>query len=67
MTVVTTFGAVTPPVGISAYIVGGSDPDIPLETVFKGVILFFPAYFLTIFLLIVWPDLALFLPKLLKG
>lgn len=36
ITVVTTLGAVTPPVGATTYVVGAMAKDVPLEDVFKG-------------------------------
>ena len=66
LTVVTTLGAVTPPVGICAYVVSGMAPDIPLSTVFKGVLWFIPAYAITMGLMILFPQIALFLPSLVK-
>ena len=66
VTVVTTMGAITPPVGICAYIVAGMAKDIPLSTVFKGVIWFIPAYCLTMALMMIFPKIALFLPSLVK-
>lgn len=66
LTVVTTLGAVTPPVGICAYVVKGMAPDIPLSTVFKGVLWFIPAYAITMGLMILFPQIALFLPSLVR-
>jgi tripartite ATP-independent transporter DctM subunit len=66
LTVVTTLGAVTPPVGICAYVVSGMAPDIPLSTVFKGVLWFIPAYVITMGLMILFPQIALFLPGLVR-
>jgi len=66
LTVVTTLGAITPPVGICAYVVSGMSEDIPLSTVFKGVSWFIPAYILTLTIMILFPDLVLFLPKLIR-
>jgi tripartite ATP-independent transporter DctM subunit len=67
LTVVTTMGAVTPPVGICAYVVSGmSGGDISLSTVFKGVLWFIPAYCVTMAILIIFPQIALFLPKLVR-
>ena len=66
ITVVTTLGAVTPPVGATTYVVGGMAKDVPLEEVFKGVAYFLPAYLLCIFILMVFPKLVLFLPGLLN-
>jgi len=66
LTVVTTMGAITPPVGICAYVVSGMAPDISLSTVFKGVIWFIPAYCVTMAIMIFFPEIALFLPGLVK-
>jgi C4-dicarboxylate transporter DctM subunit len=66
ITVVTTMGAVTPPVGICAYVVSGMAENIPLSTVFKGVLWFIPAYCVTMAVMIIFPQIALFLPSLVK-
>lgn len=65
ITLITTMGAITPPVGVNAYIVNGLAPDIAIETVFKGVSYFLLAYIVCIILLLVFPQIALFLPNLL--
>jgi len=66
LTVVTTMGAVTPPVGICAYVVSGMAEDIPLSTVFKGVLWFIPAYAVTMAIIIIFPQISLFLPSLVR-
>lgn len=66
LTVVTTLGAITPPVGICAYVVSGMADDIPLSTVFKGVFWFIPAYVITMALMIIFPNFVLFLPRLIR-
>lgn len=66
LTVVTTMGAITPPVGISAYVVAGMNKDIPMGTIFRGVTFFIPAYIITIILMLRYPEIALFLPSLVK-
>ncbi len=66
ITVITTLGAVTPPVGATTYVVGGMAKDVPLEDVFKGVSFFLPAYILCIILLLLLPDLVTFLPGLIR-
>jgi tripartite ATP-independent transporter DctM subunit len=55
LNVLTTMGAVTPPVGVCAYIVSGIDPAIPLQVTFKGVLYFLPAYFGLLLLLLICP------------
>jgi tripartite ATP-independent transporter DctM subunit len=66
ITIVTTLGAVTPPVGATTYVVGGMAKDVPLERVFRGVAYFLPAYILCIIIMMVFPDVVLFLPGLLN-
>lgn len=65
ITIVTTLGAVTPPVGATTYVVGGMAKDVPLERVFQGVAYFLPAYILCIILMMLFPKVVLFLPNLL--
>jgi len=66
ITIVTTLGAVTPPVGATTYVVGGMAKDVPLERVFKGVAYFLPAYIICVILMMFFPKVVLFLPNLLN-
>jgi tripartite ATP-independent transporter DctM subunit len=66
ITVVTTMGAVTPPVGATTYVVGGMARDVRLEEVFKGVAYFLPAYIICIIFLMIFPILITFLPGLIR-
>lgn len=66
ITVVTTLGAVTPPVGATTYVVGGMAKDVPLEDVFKGVAFFLPAYIICVLLLMILPEIVTFLPSLIR-
>ncbi|MCS7280273.1 MAG: TRAP transporter large permease [Desulfobacterota bacterium] len=66
LTVVTTMGAVTPPVGISAYIVSGISKEIPLSVVFRGISFFLPSYIMTLILLNLFPSLVTFFSGLVK-
>ncbi len=66
ITIVTTLGAVTPPVGATTYVVGGMAKDVPLERVFQGVAYFLPAYILCVILMMMFPKMVLFLPGLLN-
>jgi tripartite ATP-independent transporter DctM subunit len=67
ITLVTTMGAVTPPVGINTFIVASLDAELSLPQVFRGVSLFLLCFVACILLLLVWPELALWLPSLLSG
>jgi tripartite ATP-independent transporter DctM subunit len=65
ITVVTTMGATTPPVGVNTFIVASMAPEVPLHQVFKGVSLFLISYVICIIILMAFPDLVLFLPRLM--
>ena len=54
-------GVITPPVGINVYVIKGVAPDVPLETIFKGIFPFLGALIVCIAILIAFPQIALFL------
>ena len=66
ITVITTLGAVTPPVGATTYVVGGMAKDVRLEVVFRGVAYFLPAYVLCIVLLMLLPEVVTYLPAFIR-
>jgi C4-dicarboxylate transporter DctM subunit len=59
-------GVITPPVGINVYVVAGVARDVPLQVIFRGAMNMMIALFLTALLLIVFPQIALFLPGFMK-
>jgi C4-dicarboxylate transporter DctM subunit len=63
---VTQIGVITPPVGINVYVVSGVARDVPLHVIFKGVIPMLIALIVGTLLLIPFPQIALFLPSLMK-
>jgi len=63
---VTQMGVISPPVGINVYVVKGVAPEIPLGTIFKGVIPFLIALVIGTILLIAIPQISLFLPGLMN-
>jgi C4-dicarboxylate transporter DctM subunit len=58
-------GMISPPVGMTMFVVKGIAPEIPIETIFKGVLPFTIAVALLMILLLVFPQIALFLPRLM--
>ena len=60
ITIITTMGAITPPVGINTYIVAGMAGNIPLTTVFKGVTWFLAAFAITVLLMFLFPGMTAF-------
>lgn len=65
MVLVVAMGVITPPVGMNVYIIKGVAPEIPLEVIFKGIWPFLFALIVCVILLIIFPQIATFLPNLL--
>ena len=59
-------GVITPPVGINVYVVAGVARDVPLHVIFKGTMRLLMAQLVTAILLILFPQIALFLPYFIK-
>lgn len=55
---------ITPPIGITVYVMSGIAPDIPLQKIFKGIVPFVIADIFHIALLMLFPAIVLFLPNL---
>jgi len=66
LTMVTTMGAITPPVGVNIYVVKALAPDIELGTIFKSVSFFLLACILCIVILIAFPKIVLVLPEMMQ-
>jgi C4-dicarboxylate transporter DctM subunit len=62
---ITQIGVITPPMGINVYVVSGVARDVPLETIFKGVLPLLLALVIGTLLLIPFPQIALYLPGLM--
>jgi tripartite ATP-independent transporter DctM subunit len=60
-------GQITPPVGVVVFSLSGVAKDIPMETIFKGIVPFVGLILLAIAILTVFPDLATWLPYLMMG
>jgi TRAP-type C4-dicarboxylate transport system permease large subunit len=67
MTIMVEMGAVTPPVGINTYVVSGLAPDVPITVIFRGIMPFLLAMIVCLIIIIIFPNLALFLPKWIWG
>lgn len=62
ITLVMEMSLITPPVGVNVFVISGIAKDVPMYTIFKGVLPFWGAMVICIALLIAFPQLALFLP-----
>ena len=64
LTMVTTMGAITPPVGVNIYVVKALAPEISLSTIFKSVSFFLAACIVCIIILIIFPKIVLIVPNM---
>ena len=58
---------ITPPIGLNCFVVNGVRPDIPLTTVFRGIMPFFVADVVTVGLFLAFPQIILWVPQLMRG
>jgi tripartite ATP-independent transporter DctM subunit len=66
---VTEMGVITPPVGINVYVVFGVARrvigEVPLESIFKGILPFLVAVIVGVIILMIFPWIIIFLPNLM--
>lgn len=59
-------GQITPPVGLNIFVIRGVAKDVPIGTIYRGVIPFLIADLLHLTLLVAVSQISLFLPNLMK-
>ncbi|RJR48858.1 MAG: TRAP transporter large permease [Desulfobacteraceae bacterium] len=58
-------GTITPPVGVNVFVIKGIALEVPLQTIFRGILPFVAALLVMISLLIIFPGMTTFLPSLI--
>jgi TRAP-type C4-dicarboxylate transport system permease large subunit len=66
VTVMATIGLISPPVGLTVFVIQAQNPDIRVGSIYRGTLPFLAADFILIGLLIAFPALALWLPAALR-
>jgi TRAP-type C4-dicarboxylate transport system permease large subunit len=66
MVIVLEMGLITPPVGLNVYVLKGVAPDVPFTTIFRGIWPYLLVEALALVILTIFPDIALFIPSLMK-
>jgi C4-dicarboxylate transporter, DctM subunit len=56
-------GLITPPIGMNVFIIKGMAPEVPLGTIYKGVLPFAIAQIMLIALIVIFPAIATWLPS----
>ena len=64
--VVIEMGLITPPVGINVFVVKGVAANVPMSVIFRGVLPFWFAMAVCLVLLVLFPEIALYLPSQMK-
>ena len=64
--VVIELGMIIPPIGLIVFVLHGMAPDIPLNTIYRGVMPYIVADLAVLALLVIFPALALWLPVALR-
>lgn len=54
---------ISPPIGLNCFVLKGAAPDLSLNHIFKGAMIFMVPIVLLIIILYLFPDLALYLPS----
>jgi tripartite ATP-independent transporter DctM subunit len=65
--IVVELGLITPPVGMNVFVINSLARDVPMSETFRGVMPFFAAELLRVVVLVAFPALTLWLPKVLSG
>lgn len=65
--IVIEMGMITPPVGLNVFVVRSVAQNVPLSTIFAGVFPFLLAMIVTLFLIILFPGIALIIPNSMFG
>jgi tripartite ATP-independent transporter DctM subunit len=66
MVLVAEMGVITPPVGVNVFVIKGIAPDVPLFVIFRGILPFLVALIIVTFIILFVPQIATFLPSLVK-
>lgn len=67
MVMAVNIGLLTPPLGVSIFIIKGVARDVPLQTIFRGVTPMVLAMIVCTVILIIFPQLVTFLPDLMRN
>ncbi|MCA8869909.1 MAG: TRAP transporter large permease subunit [Rhodobacteraceae bacterium] len=65
--IVVELGLITPPVGMNVFVISAMAKDVPMKETFIGVIPFFVAELVRVSILVAFPTITLWLPRVLSG
>jgi TRAP-type C4-dicarboxylate transport system permease large subunit len=65
VTVMCTIGLISPPTGMTVFVIQAQHPDIPVAKIYLGTLPFLVADFVLVVLLVAFPGIALWMPRVL--
>jgi TRAP-type C4-dicarboxylate transport system permease large subunit len=63
MVIIIELGLITPPIGVNVFVLYGIAGTVPMRTIFRGIMPFLLAELACVALLILFPDLVTWLPR----
>lgn len=63
MVIIIELGLITPPIGVNVFVLYGIAGNIPMRTIFRGIMPFLVAELVCVAALVLFPDLVLWLPR----
>ena len=66
MVIMVEIGVLTPPIGVNVFAMAGIS-DVPMYSIFRGVVPFWLVMIAVIIILVAFPQIALFLPGIMAG
>ena len=58
-------GQITPPIGMNVFAMSAIATDVPMYTIFRGLLPFWGAFIILVVILVLFPQISLFLPNLM--
>ena len=59
-------GQITPPIGLNVFVIKGVAKDVPMEAIFRGILIFLMADIMLVALLFFFPQISLKIPSLMQ-
>ena len=59
-------GMIAPPVGLNVFVISGMVKDVPMQDIYRGIMPFLAAMVVMLGILMVAPEIALYLPRTMK-
>ena len=66
MIMVVEISLITPPIGLNVFVLKSMLPDVPLATIFRGIVPFFIADIVRLMIVLFVPQIVLYLPSLMR-